>query len=455
MEQVHRNQACPCGSGKRYKHCCGAVAPSAGDAGNPLALMAAALRLQQAGALDEAEARYREVLGSTPNEPDCLHMLGVICYQTGRVQEALGLVERALDLTGWQFDSMRYNLGFVISRLMEGPNLAKDWPADTDVSAAGDADTQKESVLLAADLDIRPLSLPLPDTRVELDNRDVSSTAVLPFTGERFTPEVWGAIWYEHWHRYCVVAPLARGLRVLDAACGEGYGSFLLSGEAREVVGVDVSHQAVAHARRRYAAANLTYLDASVAALPLADASIDLVVSFETIEHLAQQAEMLAEFRRVLRPSGLLVISSPNKTIYSGECGAANEFHVRELTRDELAALLAPGFPRQEWYGQRAFAHSLLWAERGGVLGEPRIATPAGRSVTALEVPVPPMYFIVVCGGPDATLPRLAALSALVRTGDCSKLVSTNGLFWLRADQSSPGSTRSAARGGSRSPTLP
>ena len=73
-------------------------------------------------------------------------------------------------------------------------------------------------------------------------------TASLTFTGERFLPEVRGAIWYEHWHRYAAVAPLARGKRVLDAACGEGYGSFLLAQPAQRVIGVDVAPEAIAHA---------------------------------------------------------------------------------------------------------------------------------------------------------------------------------------------------------------
>ena len=78
-------------------------------------------------------------------------------------------------------------------------------------------------------------------------------TAFLPFTGERFTPEARGAIWYEHWHRYCVALPAVAGKRVLDAACGEGYGSWLLAGTASEVLGVDIDHAAIAHAARRYA----------------------------------------------------------------------------------------------------------------------------------------------------------------------------------------------------------
>src|SRR6058998_161434 len=88
--------------------------------------------------------------------------------------------------------------------------------------------------------------------------------AALVFTGERFTPESRGAIWYEHWHRYCVVAELARGRRVLDAACGEGYGSALIAREAVQVVGVDVGTDAIAHAKSRYSMPNLSYVRGSV-----------------------------------------------------------------------------------------------------------------------------------------------------------------------------------------------
>src|SRR5207248_269548 len=119
---------------------------------------------------------------------------------------------------------------------------------------------------------------------------------------------------------------------------------------AADVVGIDLSSGAIAHAQERYAGhARLSFLNGSVTALNLSDASIDLVVSFETIEHLAEQTAMLAEFRRVLRPDGWLLISSPNKPVYTDERAFHNEFHVRELTREELAALLARGFPQQRW----------------------------------------------------------------------------------------------------------
>jgi SAM-dependent methyltransferase len=231
------------------------------------------------------------------------------------------------------------------------------------------------------------------------------SASTLTFTGERFLPEVNGAIQYEHWHRYAAVTPIAAGKRVLDAACGEGYGSFLLSQSAGAVIGVDVSDDAITHAVQRYPGANLRFVTGSVTKLPLPDASVDLVVSFETIEHLAGQIEMLKEFRRVLVRDGVLVISSPNRPVYN-EGGIANPYHVRELDRGELAALLSPDFPAQHWYAQRVIAQSALWAERA-TDAVPAFVTPQGNE----SAPAPPMYFIVVAAAHGIALPALSALS--------------------------------------------
>jgi SAM-dependent methyltransferase len=228
----------------------------------------------------------------------------------------------------------------------------------------------------------------------------------LAFTGERFLPEVRGAIFYEHWHRYALAAPLVAGKRVLDAACGEGYGTSLLASAAASVLGADVSRDAVAHASERYAAGNVRFVAASVTRLPLADASVDAVVSFETVEHLMEQREMLAEFRRVLAPSGILVISSPNRPVYNQDADAANHFHVRELDRAELAGLLAPGFPQQAWYAQRVLAQSAIWAQ-GAAAAAAEFVTPEGPR----GEPAPPMYFLVVAAAEGVALPPLPALS--------------------------------------------
>ena len=231
-------------------------------------------------------------------------------------------------------------------------------------------------------------------------------TASLEFTGERFLPGTEGEIAHEHWHRYAFARRFVAGRRAADIACGEGYGSALLASVAATVVGVDVDADAVAHAQAAYAGtANLRFVEGSAAALPLADASVDAIVSFETIEHLpaADQPRMLAEFARVLAPGGVLVLSSPNRSEYSDARNYANPFHLKELDRDELARLLAPGFPVQHWYRQRRYLGSALWSENPADGFEHW--TGDGRSVGEAIAPAA-MYFVVVAvrGGAAAAI---------------------------------------------------
>ena len=125
------------------------------------------------------------------------------------------------------------------------------------------------------------------------------------FTGERYIPGVVGEIAYEHCHRYAFARRFVAGRRVLDAACGEGYGAALLAGVAQSVIGIDIEPRVVAEASAQYGGrGNLRFEPASVTRLPLADGSVDVIVSFETIEHLqaSDQPRMLAEFARVLAP---------------------------------------------------------------------------------------------------------------------------------------------------------
>ena len=132
-------------------------------------------------------------------------------------------------------------------------------------------------------------------------------TTSLPFTGERFHPEKSGEMWFEHWHRYRFIAPLVAGKRVLDIACGEGYGSNVLAASAADVGGVDISADAVAHAVETYKRDNLGYQVGSCTEIPVGDASIDVLVSFETLEHISEQEKFLAEIKRVLAPTGWAV----------------------------------------------------------------------------------------------------------------------------------------------------
>jgi ubiquinone/menaquinone biosynthesis C-methylase UbiE len=237
----------------------------------------------------------------------------------------------------------------------------------------------------------------------------------LTFTGERFLPSCSGEIAYEHWHRYAFARQFVAGRRVLDAACGEGYGSALLGAVAATVVGIDIDAKAVVHAEARYGFTDrVRFVEGSCAQLPLADASFDVVVSFETIEHVdaADQTGMLAEFARVLKPDGLLIISSPNKRLYSDARGYVNEFHRRELYREELAGLLDAVFPSQSWYHQRIATWSGIWAEAPASsaveawLGDADAVTPYAAPEG--------MYFVVLAARRDVVLPAHGPLGSLL-----------------------------------------
>ena len=194
------------------------------------------------------------------------------------------------------------------------------------------------------------------------------------FTGERFTTEMTGGIDHEHRHRYLVAAGLCAGKRVLDVASGEGYGSGLLASVAADVVGVDVDPASVAHARRTYQRDNLRFVASSATSLPLGDGSIDVVVSFETVEHFVEHDAFMAEIRRVLVPGGLLVISSPIKGVYFEN--DVNHFHLRELTRDEFVQYISSAFKHARFFEQKALMGSVIAAieaTSGAGLGHKRL----------------------------------------------------------------------------------
>jgi SAM-dependent methyltransferase len=231
----------------------------------------------------------------------------------------------------------------------------------------------------------------------------------MEFTGERFTPECVREIWYEHLHRYAFAATLVDGLQVLDAACGEGYGAALLARSAARVSAVDLSADAVAHARERYGTLeNLAFEEADVTRLPFEDDRFDALISFETLEHLEAQDAMLAEFRRVLKPTGFLLISTPDKAVYTDLQGNENPYHVRELYREEFESLLGRHFPAVELLGQKLLFHSAIWSLEAS-------RTVALQQVVdenvddAAEMPHPATYLLALCAEENEQLPAPAA----------------------------------------------
>jgi SAM-dependent methyltransferase len=186
---------------------------------------------------------------------------------------------------------------------------------------------------------------------------------VLKDNGERFMPDWKGDTELEHLHRYQLALDYVGGKRVLDVASGEGYGSAMLATRAAHVVGVDLSPEAVLHAAEQYRRPNLEFREGSATSLPLPAGSVDVVVSFETLEHLAGHEEMLTEIARVLRGDGLLILSTPDKLYYTDQRHHANPFHVKELYREEFRTLVQRHFPNVELHFQRATHASIIVPE--------------------------------------------------------------------------------------------
>jgi len=230
-------------------------------------------------------------------------------------------------------------------------------------------------------------------------------SASLEFTGERFTPECEREIWYEHLHRYAVAAQWCSQKRTLDAACGEGYGAALLAASAESVEAVDLSEKAITHARQRYGdVTGLSFHVADCTALPFPDQEFDRIVSFETLEHLTEQEQLLTEFRRVLKADGVLVLSSPDKAVYTDQQKTENEYHVKELYRDELEDLLGRHFPAYSLLGQKLSFHSAIWS-LGGVESVTLDQVSEDKLASAKTISQAPMYLLALCAAEQSCLP--------------------------------------------------
>lgn len=227
--------------------------------------------------------------------------------------------------------------------------------------------------------------------------------------GERLVPSLQHGelVHAEHLARYVLATQLAQSRRVLDAACGEGYGTGMLAAAgARSATGLDLDEPTVARARELYPAAE--FAPGDVRELPFGADAFDLVVSFETIEHIPDPERALDEFRRVTDEDGLLLISTPNKHEYKVE----NEFHEREFFHAEFVELLQARFEHVKLLLQ----HNWLTS---AVLPAPLASDASGeldhqvefRKVTGIE-PGHELYTLALCGNTAPPPLRPAAVGA-------------------------------------------
>jgi ubiquinone/menaquinone biosynthesis C-methylase UbiE len=225
----------------------------------------------------------------------------------------------------------------------------------------------------------------------------------LVFTGERFIPHQTDPILaLEHYHRYYFASRFAQKKRVLDMACGEGYGSAFLSRYSDAVLGIDSDSATIDHARNKYSSiANLRFEAGRCEDSPREDHSFDMVVAFELLEHLDpnDQVRFLENVRRVLKQDGLFIFSSPDRNEYAEVHKSPNEFHKHEMTLPELRVFLSNYFKYVHLCAQRVLSLSTLWQLEGWQGASFNFCSkkdllddiPTGQSFS------PPLYIVALC----------------------------------------------------------
>lgn len=239
----------------------------------------------------------------------------------------------------------------------------------------------------------------------------------LEFTGERMMPahNNGDLVFFEHISRYFFAAQAVKGKIVLDIACGEGYGvEYIANQGAKEVIGIDVNEQTIAHAKKKYKKDNLTFFVGDAEKIPLKDGSVDMIVSFETIEHVRKYKEFIKETKRVLKKEGVVIFSTPNKDVFSG-----NPFHTKEFSLDELIKELGVFYKNIDIYFQTNIVSTTIskgeWLKQDDLSSEKAIKK--GK-----QSPEESMYFLAVCG--DFEIPTLERKILLNNSRELSNLYS-------------------------------
>ena len=236
-------------------------------------------------------------------------------------------------------------------------------------------------------------------------------TEEITFTGERYIPEYFvdtnDEIVKEHEDRYNSIIKIITNRIVLDAACGSGYGSYEISKHAKSVIGIDISDESINYAIKNYKSENLNFEVASVTNLPFLDNSFDVVVSFETIEHISEEAQILflKQIKNVLKDDGYFVISTPDKLNYSDKSNYKNEFHIKEFYEDEFYKFLLSFFKNVKFYYQTEEVCNLIYDKNSKNL-----------KLNSFDFDISGKYIIAICS--DSNIDELQSIGSISITNN-------------------------------------
>jgi len=241
-------------------------------------------------------------------------------------------------------------------------------------------------------------------------------------TGERLEQGDLSQGMAEHLHRYKIAEMFCENKTVLDIACGEGYGTNLLSKIAKTVAGVDIDNQTIAEAKLKYTSPNIEFAQGDTSNIPFPSSTFDAVVSFETIEHHDKHDEMIKEINRVLKPDGVFIISTPDKHVYTDLKGVKNKFHIKELYKKEFVELIKRYFSNTTILNQKFITGSYIYNESSNALS-PQIWYSGNFNKVEQTVRPEGEYTIIIASNASLNIPTdLEKESFFIETNFIDKL---------------------------------
>ena len=223
----------------------------------------------------------------------------------------------------------------------------------------------------------------------------------MELTGERMIPEYskGDEIYLEHMARYMFASQFVKDKEVVDIACGSGYGTKLLSGcGVKKITGFDIDPEAVAYCQKKYTDNVTSFEVGSVEKIPAGDKSADVLVSFETIEHVEGQEQLnfLSEVVRILKSNGVFIVSTPNVDVFP----KGNTFHKKELTKKEFSDILNKHFKNVEILVQDDLEVSCITVEDFDFKNKSKILIDGSEKIDLGN----PMYYVAICSNDELDL---------------------------------------------------